>query len=262
MSGSALRIFSYLPNPRIFKASIVARLCGIELDVRGASPPELADWLWDFESRPLSDEERQGPNPYARESRVGFSGRLYKTDAFLEAHPFGTVPAAFSPDGSIGIFESNSIMRAAARAGGEPDGIYGRDAYTASRIDSFLDVSLVFARQTQLYLLAVFGEMTRELRESSEAAYRSYFAGIESALEGREFLVSDRLTLADICFVCEVLLCLQERRRKDALEKAGFDCILDEAFEGEFPRAFSHVFRLVKEPAFAPDCEPYAAKFL
>ncbi len=34
---------------------------------------------------------------------------------FLIAHPFGSVPAAFSPDGAVGIFESNSIMRAVAR---------------------------------------------------------------------------------------------------------------------------------------------------
>ena len=44
-----------------------------------------------------------------------FSGVLYKTDSFLKAHPFGTVPAAFSPDGHIGIFRSNSILRAVAR---------------------------------------------------------------------------------------------------------------------------------------------------
>ena len=32
----ALRIFSYLPNPRIWKATIAARLCGVEVEVRGA----------------------------------------------------------------------------------------------------------------------------------------------------------------------------------------------------------------------------------
>ena len=37
-----------------------------------------------------------------RTGRVGMKGTtLFKTDAFLEAHPFGTVPAAFSPDGTI-----------------------------------------------------------------------------------------------------------------------------------------------------------------
>ena len=46
---SELRIFSYLPNPRIWKATIAARLCGVEVEVRGASPKELQTWLWDFD---------------------------------------------------------------------------------------------------------------------------------------------------------------------------------------------------------------------
>ena len=37
---SQLRIFSYLPNPRIWKATIAARLCGVEIEVRGAPPTE------------------------------------------------------------------------------------------------------------------------------------------------------------------------------------------------------------------------------
>jgi elongation factor 1-gamma len=108
-----LRIFSYLPNPRIWKATIAARLNGVAVEVRGARPRELADWLWDFEARPLSPGEREGFAAAVRVGKVGFKGgELIKTDAFLAAHPFGTVPAAFSPDGVTGIFESNSIMRA------------------------------------------------------------------------------------------------------------------------------------------------------
>jgi hypothetical protein len=38
----------------------------------------------------------------ARTGRVGLTGRqLFKTDAFLEAQPFGNVPAAFGPDGTF-----------------------------------------------------------------------------------------------------------------------------------------------------------------
>ena len=48
---SQLRIFSYLPNPRIWKATIAARLCGVDVEVRGGSPKELASWLWDFDAR-------------------------------------------------------------------------------------------------------------------------------------------------------------------------------------------------------------------
>ena len=65
------------------------------------------------------------------------------------------MPAAFSPDGKIGIFESNSIMRAVARLGESRFPLYGRGPCEASRVDSFLDASLVFARDSQVYLLAL-----------------------------------------------------------------------------------------------------------
>jgi elongation factor 1-gamma len=38
---TGLRIFSYLPNPRVWKANIAARFCGVDVEVRGASPKEL-----------------------------------------------------------------------------------------------------------------------------------------------------------------------------------------------------------------------------
>jgi glutathione S-transferase len=143
----ALRIFSYLPSPRLAKATIAARLCGVTLEVRGAAPRELARWLWDFDSRPLNASEASGTQ---RAARTGFAGTLHKTDSFLAAHPFGTVPAAFSPDGSIGVFESNAIARAVVRLAPGPTRLYGDEAYTASRIDAFLDASLVFARRPGL----------------------------------------------------------------------------------------------------------------
>jgi hypothetical protein len=105
---SVLRIFSYLPNPRIAKATIAARLCGVSLEVRGAPVQELQDWLWDFDAHPLSVEERDALRHCVRTGRTGFTSALYKTDAFLAAHPFGAVPAAFDPSGQIGIFESST----------------------------------------------------------------------------------------------------------------------------------------------------------
>ena len=151
-----LRIFSYLPNPRVWKATIAARFCGVDVEVRGAPPKELRDWLWDYDARPLAEQERQSLSSLARTGRVGLTGvKLLKTDTFLQAQPFGNVPAAFGPDGKIGIFESNSIMRAVARLGEATFPLYGRDAWEASRIDSFLDVSLLFARDSQIYLLSL-----------------------------------------------------------------------------------------------------------
>ena len=110
-----MRIFCYIPTPRIWKSAIVARFLDINIEIRGTKPPEIKNWLWDFDARPLTEEDKIKLADKASQGRTGFSIKLYKTDDFLKAHPYGTIPAAFSSDGKIGIFESNSIMRLVAR---------------------------------------------------------------------------------------------------------------------------------------------------
>jgi len=141
--SSGIKIFSYLPNPRVWKSLIAANLCGAEVEVVGDEPKNLPNWLWDYDARELTEDDRANSS-LIRKGRRGFTNDLYKTDNFLLAHPFGTVPAAFDLKTKSGIFESNAIMRAVARSG-KPNNLYGGDDHVmASRIDSFLDVNLVF----------------------------------------------------------------------------------------------------------------------
>lgn len=256
---SQLRIFTYLPNPRVSKATIAARFCGIELDIRGAGADELKNWLWDFEARVLSEQDRKAAVQHQRVGRVGFKGgQLFKTDAFLEAHPFGTVPAAFSPDGEIGIFESNSIMRCVARLGQESFQLYGSGPYEASRIDSFLDATLVFARDTQKYLLALrAASISPDVHAQAREALSTYLAGIEHALKpDRTFLVADRPSLADIAFACELALLSLERRYGTLLQENHLSPIFYPVLI-EHPLAAGQLKRLIKHPVFAPDMRPY-----
>jgi glutathione S-transferase len=258
---SDLRIFSYLPNPRIWKATIAARLCDVDLEVRGSSPKELSSWLWDFDARPLAHPDLTSSD--TKTGKVGFTGTLHKTPAFIEAHPFGTVPAAFSPDGKTGIFESNSIMRAVARLGERRLKLYGRDAYEASRVDSFLDASLVFARDSQIYLLSLLsGTVSQEIHSRMRDGFTIYLSGIEQALSpDREFIVGESLSLADICFVAELALFFNEKVRAGEMVKKGLEPILHAGIDADFPRAFVHFYQLSKHPAFAPEVEPYLKKF-
>jgi glutathione S-transferase len=230
--------------------------------VRGASPRELAGWLWDFDARPLRDGESHAGT--ARAAHTGFGGSLQKTDAFLAAHPFGTVPAAWSPDGAVGIFESNSILRAVARVAGEKDALYGGgDPYLASRIDSFLDASLVFARDVQLYLLKLAGgKIKAPTHERAKAARDTYLGGIERALApAREVIVGDSLSLADICFAAELALFSAERASHKVLTEAKLEPLwLPDALRAAHPRALAHFERLCAHPAFAPELGPYLAK--
>ncbi len=206
-----LRIFSYLPNPRIWKATIAARLCGVEIEVRGTSPKNLQSWLWDFDARPLTSDEQAQIGAGAA-GKIGFKGTLHKTSAFITAHPFGTVPAAFSPDGKTGIFESNSIMRAVARLGESRVPLYGSDPYEASRIDSFLDASLVFARDAQIYLLSLLdGTVSPEIHGQGRVMDSQYTPAesIRRYRQNREYLVGDQPLSRGYLFRCRDEFVLQ-----------------------------------------------------
>ena len=249
MTNSVLKVFSYLPNPRVWKSIIAGRFCGIEVEVVGDKPGELGTWLWDFEPRPLSEEERTKDSPYARVGRRGFSGMLFKTDAFLSAHPFGTVPAAFSPDGEVGIFESNSILRSVARSAPAGSTIYGSSGYEASRIDSFLDAGLVFAREAQVYLLGIDG-ISAESYQRMEAAYEFYLSGIEATLSNNPFLVGKNLTIADISFVCDFAQFLREGHYEEKLNNQGLSLISGKGQE-LYPRSFEHMLDLNSRSEFS-----------
>jgi glutathione S-transferase len=256
---AALRIFSYLPNPRIWKATIVARLCGIEIEIRGATPGELADWLWDFDAHPLDEAGKREHERFRRIARTGFKGGVYKTDRFLQEHPFGNVPAAFSPDGKVGIFESNSIMRTVARLGAATTNLYGRDAYEASRIDSFLDATLVFGRDAQTYLLAAREQSVSSAQQLlGRQALEVYLAGIDRALQGGQaFLVGEALSLADIGFAAEFALFSSERNQAAWLLEHGLVPALTAATYRQYAAATRHFERLADHPAFAADVRPY-----
>jgi elongation factor 1-gamma len=260
---AGLRIFSYEPNPRVWKATIAARFCGVDVEIRGASGKELRDWLWDYDARPLAEHERQSLSFLARTGRVGLTGaQLFKTDAFLEAQPFGNVPAAFGPDGKIGIFESNSIMRAVARLGEATFPLYGRDAYEASRIDSFLDVSLVFARDSQIYLLALSaGTVDAAIHGRAKEAFAIYASGLEQALSPRrDTLAGTDITLADICFAAELALFMNEHARIEQLSERGLDRILHAGVQNDYPLVFAHFARLIEHEHFKPDLKLYVEK--
>jgi len=47
----------------------------------------MQDWLLDFDARPLTDNHRQVDQNPSNTGRLGFKGKLYNTEAFLDAIP-------------------------------------------------------------------------------------------------------------------------------------------------------------------------------
>jgi len=136
----------------------------------------------DFDARPLSEDEREASGGLQLAGRTGFKGRLFQDSGISRGPSFGTVRLPSVRTARWAIFESNSIMRAVARLGADAFPLYGRDAYSAARIDSFLDASLVFARDSQIYLLRLRGEVPADVHARARDAFSIYMSGIEQAL--------------------------------------------------------------------------------
>ena len=243
-----LKIFSYLPNPRVWKAEIAAKIAGIPVEVIGDKPTEIPNWLWDSKPKKLSDSDKKELKQFERTGKRGFSSALYKTDDFLKLIPFGTVPAAFSPDGKIGIFESNSILRAIARQD-DINHLYGKDAFEASRVDSFLDSGLVFSREHQEYLFGL-NDMNEALYQRMKLAYEFFLNGIEESLKNSKFIGFDHLTIVDISFFCDFSQFLREGHYVDDLKEKGFN-LVSENFVTEYPKTFNHLMNLSEVEEFS-----------
>ena len=243
-----LKIFSYLPNPRVWKAEIAAKIADIPIEVIGDKPAEIPNWLWDFEPKKLLDSDKEELKKFERTGKRGFSSALYKTDDFLKLIPFGTVPAAFSPDGKIGIFESNSILRAIARQD-NINNLYGKNLFEASRIDSFLDSGLVFSREHQEYLFGL-KNMNEALYQRMKSAYEFFLNGIEESLKSTKFIGFDHLTIVDISFFCDFSQFLREGHYVEDLKGKGLAPV-SENFVSDFPRTYDHLMRLSEVEEFS-----------
>ena len=232
----------------MWKSIITAKIGGMDLEVVGDKPNNMPNWLWDFDAKPISEEDKQELKSFEIKSKRGFRGSLYKTDDFIEQHPFGTVPAGFVGEGRLGVFESNSILRAVARECKDKSLYGGNDLNLTSRIDSFLDANLVFSREFQVYLLEL-EDITTYTYERTKAAYEFYLDGLEKALSLTRFIAGDQLTIADISFVCEFAQFLREGHYLEQLETKNL-ALISENFQIDYPLTFQHFKTLCKQEEF------------
>ena len=246
---SKVRIFSYLPNPRVWKSIITAKIGGIDIEVIGDKPNNMPNWLWDFDAKPISEEDKSEFKSFEIKSKRGFKGSLYKTDEFIEQHPFGTVPAGFIGHERLGVFESNSILRAVARECKDKSLYGGEDINLTSRIDSFLDANLVFSREFQVYLLEL-EDITQYTYERTKAAYEFYLEGLEKSLSLSSFIAGDQLTIADISFACEFAQFLREGHYLQQLESKNLS-LISKNFQTEYPLSFKHFKSLCNKKEFS-----------
>ena len=251
MNKNEIRIFTYLPNPRIWKSLIAADLTNIRLDLRADKPKNLSSWICDFDARPL--EKISDKDKFLVKGTKGFSNTIIKTKKFLSLNPFGNVPAAFDNEGAVGVFESNSILRLVARLGKNKINLYGENDFIKSRVDSFMDSSLIFGTLNQPYLLALYSNkpVPKTAIKVADNAYRAYMNGIETnlMLNKSNFLISNDMTIADICFFGEFFqFAIYSLNKPKSENKYWFDII--KKYKKDYKRSHKLLDRLLKIKSF------------
>jgi len=183
------------------KATIAARLCGVEIEIRGArslrSIKELA--MWTIDARPLSECRPEQCKGKPRAGRIGFQGRQSVQDrlAFLARtsvrHGSGGVQPGWRDRLYLRVQQASCGR--VARLGGKRSKLYGRNPYEASRIDSFISMPASSSRAIHRFIiLALRGSGIRGRCPCAGHGkhFAIYAAGIDQALQAdRRFLVGD-----------------------------------------------------------------------
>jgi len=256
---SQLRIFSYLPNPRSGKRRLAARLCGVDHRGPRASPKELENWLWDFDAHPL-----RGDEPTTR--RTFASGRSASRAPPAEDRRISRGTSVRHRTRRVQPRRKTASSNRTASCGrshgsrGETAALRPRRVRGLAR-RSFLDTSLVFARDSQIYLLSLMmGNLTSEIHARASRRFCDVGGRIDQALSGqRTWLVGDGVTLADVCSRPSSRSSSREdARRGDRGARPRADP------RREARRRVSARARTLRETAeasaFAPEMEPYLAK--
>ncbi len=120
----------------------------------------------------------------------------HKAHDYLEISPFGQVPAI--DDNGVTLSDSNAIITYLADRYGDTADWTGRDSIEKAQIQRWLSVAAgeIAAGPCAARLVTVFGAAFDH--DACIAKSHALFKVMEKHLDGKSFLVAERLTLADI----------------------------------------------------------------
>jgi len=161
------KVFTYPNNPSVHKAVIVGKYVGVTFD-------------------------------QTTEFKMGTEN---KTPEFLAMNPFGQVPTLSTPEGPL--FESNAIARYVARKSADAGLILGKGAYEESVVDQWIEA--LRSNDSILgisigYVLRGFLPYDENKWNSGTEQFKKVLNALNQSLEGKEWLVGGRVTLADIAW--------------------------------------------------------------
>eukprot|EP00731_Ephydatia_muelleri_P035644 Em0144g14a len=165
-------LYTYPDNFRAYKALIAAQYSGARVKLV-SEPPE-------FEL-----------------------GKTNKTDEFLKKFPLGKVPAFETADGTP-IVESNAIAYYVANE--QLRGKTDLDAALVQQYVNFADNEILPAACTWTFPTLGLLQFNQQATKQAQDTLKSLLGVLNNALATRTFLVGERVTLADISVVCDLLL--------------------------------------------------------
>jgi len=133
-------------------------------------------------------------------------GETNKSDAFLKKFPLGKVPA-FEGDDGTWLFESNSIAYYLSN-----EQLHGTSRVDAAQIQQWVNLSdqeILPASCTWVFPTMGIMAYNKQNTERAKEDVKAMLKVLDTHLETRTYLVGERITLADICVSCNLLLLYQ-----------------------------------------------------
>jgi len=253
-----LLVWTYLEtvlnDPSLFDLSKYEHLNKFKSDIEAR--PNIAKYRASPERYPVQSlfpryVLHSTPNPNAKKTQIASlygglkvefpqpfkMGVDNKTPEFLKKNPNGKVPTLDSPDGPI--WESNAIAKYITRKGNDK-GLYGANDYESSVVDQWIEFyrSQAEADIAQWYYpVGGWREFDRQKYEDAKKNIHSFLEIVNRNLDhGKEWLVGNRVTLADITLFCSFLPPIQH--------------LLDPEFLKPFPNFVAWVHRCLSQPNF------------
>uniref|UniRef100_A0A0G4F5Z0 Glutathione transferase n=1 Tax=Chromera velia CCMP2878 TaxID=1169474 RepID=A0A0G4F5Z0_9ALVE len=163
-------------------------------------------------------------------------GKDNRSDEFRKSNPSGRIPALITDKGTV--FESNAIARFVARVRNDK-ALYGRTFQETGVVDSWIE----FCTHELEVPLCAWVYPKQGLLEESPATRKNAMEEVGNALtdldrhlRGREWVVGDSVTLADVCLAVSM---------SDA-----YRLVFDEAFLTPFPEVLRWLRKCFDLPAF------------
>lgn len=160
-------------------------------------------------------------------------GKTNQSDAFLKKFPLGKVPAFESSNGDL-LFEADAIAQFVADD--QLRGVSTLDRALVQQYIAFANNEITPSACTWTFPCLGFRQFNKTDTEAAKAHLRKCFEMLDNFLLTRTFLVGERVSLADISLVCELVIL--------------FKLVLDPAFRAPYGNLVRWFETCVNQPQF------------